>query len=297
MNRRVVISKIVGGLGNQLFCYAAARRLALKNDAVLCLDVNFFRADIRYGREYRLDRFTLPPHELLRSPRRLPALLDLYGWRLARKLATHGLPLGRDYLIETDPRVFEPRLLDHRVTRTTLLDGYWQDERYFADIAPVLRRDLVFLPGPDARQREMAARIGSSNSVAVHSRRLHHATLSDAAGATETLTAHYYLDALEAIAARVAAPEFFCFSDDPRWIEKQWPRHLPVTFVNNAGPNGDIADLWLMSQCRHFIMANSTFSWWGAWLGAAPDKVVVAPRPKALQYEVTSAAGWIELDW
>jgi hypothetical protein len=207
------------------------------------------------------------------------------------------LLLGRDYLIEADPRVFEPRLLDHRVTRTTLLDGYWQDERYFADIAPMLRRDLVFQPGPDARHREMATRIGSSNSVAVHSRRLHHATMSDALGATETLTARYYLAALEAIAARVAAPEFFCFSDDHRWIEKQWPKHLPVTFVHNAGANGDIADLWLMSQCRHFIVANSTFSWWGAWLGTAPDKVVIAPRPKALQYEVTSAAGWIEMDW
>jgi hypothetical protein len=298
MNRHVVISKIVGGLGNQLFCYAAARRLALKNNAVLCLDVNFFRADIRYGREYRLDRFALPLHELLHTPRVLPALLDLYWWRLTRRLAARGLVPGRDCLIETDPRVFEPRLLDHHVARTTLLDGYWQDERYFSDIALVLRRDLTFLrQQSDAQQHELVARIGSSNAVAVHSRRLHHANLPNAAGTREALTARYYQNALEAIAARVPAPEFFCFSDDPRWLEKQWPSQLPVTFVHNAGPYGDMADLWLMSQCRHFIIANSTFSWWGAWLGAAPGKIVVAPRRKGLQYEVKSASGWIEVDW
>ncbi len=297
MTRRLVISKIVGGIGNQLFCYATARRLALKNDAVLRLDVNFFRSDINFGREYRLDCFALPPHEIRRSPRLLPAQVDLYWWRLKRKLAARGLLPGRDWLIEADPLVFEPRLLDFCATRTVLLDGYWQDERYFSDITPVLRQDLAFRLEPDARQRELAARIGSSNAVAVHSRRLHGVTTFNPAGVSESLSARYYLNALKAITDRVSKPEFYCFGDDPRWLMDQWPRDLPVTLAHNSGPLGEVVDLWLMSKCRHFIIANSTFSWWGAWLGAAPDKIVVASSPKGLPFELRSAEGWLEVDW
>ena len=297
MSRRLVISKIVGGVGNQLFCYAAARRLAVKNDAELCLDLNFFRSDVYYGRKYRLDCFALPRHDVRQRPRILPAKLDLYWWRLQRKLAARNLVPGHDALIESDPGVFEPRVLDFRVTRPTLLDGYWQDERYFADIASTLREDLAFRLSPDAEQRGLAARIESSNAVAVHSRRLHHATLSNHAVSGETITLDYYLKALKVIAARVPTAEFFCFADDPRWLMEQWPRNLPVTLVHNPGPLGEMIDLWLMAKCRHFIIANSTFSWWGAWLGTASEKIVIAPRPKGLQYEVRSAAGWIDLDW
>ena len=296
MNRKVVAT-IVGGIGNQLFCYAAARRLALKNEAALCLDLDFFRSDVNFGRAYRLDSFALSPHETRRTPRRLPARLDHYALRLKRKAATTGLLPGRDWLIEAVPGVFEARLLEARVSRSTVLDGYWQDERYFADIGPVLRDDLRFRPEEDSRVRELEARILSSNAVAVHSRRLHGVTPTNRAGASDALDANYYLKAIAAIADRVERPEFFCFGDDPRWLIEQWPRDLPVTVVHDAGPGGEVTDLRLMSRCRHFVIANSTFSWWGAWLGADPAKVVAAPRSKGLQYEVRSAAGWIEVDW
>jgi len=292
-----VVSKIVGGIGNQLFCYAAARRLALKNAAALCLDVDFFRSDVFYGRAYRLDSFALPPHETLQTRRLLPARLDLYAWRLKRRAAMAGLLPGRDWLIESVPGVFEARVLDTRVARTTQLDGYWQDERYFADIEPVLRQDLRFRPEVGSHMHELEARIASPNAVAVHSRRLHGVTPSNPAGARDALDANYYLMAIEAIAGRVSQPEFFCFGDDPRWLVEQWPRNLPVTVVHDPGPRGEVTDLWLMSKCRHFVIANSTFSWWGAWLGADPAKIVIAPRPKGLQYEVRSARNWIEIDW
>lgn len=294
---RTVVAKIVGGIGNQLFCYAAARRLALKNDATLCLDLDFFRSDINFSRAYRLDSFALPRHRTVATPRLLPARLDLYAWRLKRKAAMAGLLPGRDWLIEAVPGVFDARLLEARVTRTTSLDGYWQDERYFADIAPDLRRDLTFRPEVGSYMREIEARIASSNAVAVHSRRLHGVTPANPRGARDALDANYYLKAIEAIASRVSRPEFFCFGDDLRWLVEQWPSDLPVTVVHDPDPRGEVTDLWLMSRCRHFVIANSTFSWWGAWLGADPAKVVAAPRPKGLQYEVRSAAGWLEVDW
>ena len=288
MSRRVV-AKIVGGIGNQLFGYAAARRLALENDASLALDVDFFRSDINYAREYRLDCFALAPHEVLRSARLLPKRLDHRWWRVKRKLAMHGLLPGCDWLIERDPAAFEPRLLDFGVTRTVVLDGYWQDERYFADVGDVLRQDFAFRLDADPRQREMAARIAGSNAVAVHSRRLH--------GEAQPLGPRYYQDAIKAITDRAPGAEFFCFGDDPRWLMEHLPAGLPVTSVHHSGPLGEMADLWLMSMCRHFVIANSTFSWWGAWLGSAPGKTVIAPRSKGLRHEIRSAPGWIELEW
>ena len=296
MSRRVV-ARIVGGIGNQLFCYAAARRLALKNSASLVLDVDFFRSDINYGREYRLDCFALAPHEVLSSSSLLPAWLDHRWWRVKRKLAAYGLIPGRDWLIERNHAEFEPRILSFDVTRTVLLDGYWQDERYFADIGDILRRDLVFRLDADTRQHEMAARIAESNAVAVHCRRLQGSTLSNPSGAVESLNSSYYLNAIETLADRVPHAEFFCFGDDPRWLMEHWPANLPVTVVHNSGRLGELTDLWLMSMCRHFIIANSSFSWWGAWLGATPGKIVIAPRSQGLPYQLRSAAGWIELSW
>jgi len=288
MSRRVV-AKIVGGIGNQLFCYAAARRLALKNGAGLALDADFFRSDVNYAREYRLDCFALAPHELLRSARLLPRPLDHRWWRVKRKLGAFGLLPGRDWLIERDPAAFEPRLLDFAVTREAVLDGYWQDERYFADAADALRRDLVFKLEADAGQRELAARISGANAVAVHSRQLY------AAG--QSLSPGYYRDAIRQVAERAPGAEFFCFGDDPRWLGEHWPAGLPFTPVHHAGLLGEVQDLRLMSLCRHFIIANSSYSWWGAWLGAAPGKIVVAPRRKGLRHEPRSAPGWIEIDW
>jgi len=282
-----VVAKIVGGIGNQLFCYAAARRLALQRNADLCLELNFFRSDVNFGRACRLDRFKLPAHTVRRSRRRLPPRLDHYLWRLQRRAALAGLLPGSDWLIESAPGVFEPRVLEAQVARTTVLDGYWQDERYFADVAPRLRQDLEFRGELDARRRELAPRIIGGESVAVHCRRLY--------GERDALGFDYYERAIAAIAAGVTRPAFFLFGDDPRWLQERWPKGLAATVVGNGGGESEVADLRLMSLCRHFIVANSTFSWWGAWLGAAPGKVVVAPRPQGRRFEVRSAAGWTEI--
>ena len=286
---RKVIAKIVGGIGNQLFCYAAARRFALRNDAALCLDLDFFRSDVHYGRSYRSDSFELPPHEILQSRRVLPAQLDLYAWRLKRRLAGAGVLPGCDWLIESTPGVFDARLLEARVTRTTGMDGYWQDERYFSDIEPVLRQDLTFRPEVSSRSRDIGQRIAASNAVAVHVRRLY--------GDGGVLDVAYYRKAIEQIIFRVERPEFFCFGDDPGWLREHWPRDLPMTLVHDPEVGGEVEDLRLMAGCRHFIVANSTFSWWGAWLGANLGKVVIAPRAKGLRYRVRPAEGWIEIDW
>ena len=294
--RPTIIAKIVGGLGNQLFCYAAARRMALLGGADLCLDTNFFRSDIYYAREYRLDQFPLPPHQIRHGRLVLPAIADTYWWRIKRKIAATGIIPGADFLIERDPHEFDTRLLSHKVTRNTFLDGYWQDERYFTDVAAQLRVDLGVVPNLNSEQRELAARMTSSNAVAIHTRRMQYAVPSSGHG-SQTLTSSYYRRALEVILDLIDSPEFFCFGDDPEWFGQWWPSTLPKTVVHHDDPMGEVLDLWFMTQCRHFIIANSTFSWWAAWLGTAPEKKVLAPKRQGLIYAIPSASGWIELDW
>ena len=294
--RPTVITKIVGGLGNQLFCYAAARRMALLGGADLCLDTNFFRSDIYYGREFRLDRFPLPAHRIRHNRLLLPAVADTYWWRVKRKIAATGLLPGADYLIERDPHEFDARLLSHKIIRNTYLDGYWQDERYFADVGEQLRIDLNLKLELNDEQRELKARMSSSNAVAIHTRRMQYAMSSVGQG-DGSLTPSYYRRALETMLDLTKSPVFFCFGDDPEWFGEWWPASVPRTVVHHAGPLGEVADFCLMTQCHHYIIANSTFSWWAAWLGRAPDKKVLAPKRQGLAYAIPSASGWIDVDW
>jgi hypothetical protein len=296
-----VVANIFGGLGNQLFCYAAARRLALESGAELVLDVNFFRSDLRYAREYRLDLFGLPPHRIARSTRVLPRALDLGWWRVRRKLASWGCLPGIEAVVERDAKAFMPELLTRSVSGKVLLYGYWQDERYFDDIRTVLLKELVPRARPSGRNAELGERLRQGRIAVVHCRRHHH-QLADGsrqrALAREGLPTSYYQLALRALRDAAEVDELCFFGDDPGWLVANLPRDLPHTVVDwNQGPGGEVLDLWLMAQGRRLIVSNSTLSWWGAWLASAPDKRVIAPRAQDLEYWVPNACGWLEIDW
>lgn len=297
---RCVTVKIVGGLGNQLFCYATARALALRAGADLELDIDFFRADVRYAREYRLDRFRLAPHRLRSTRRWLPRAWDSRWWRVKRSLARRGLVPGLTAIIERDAKAFHEELLQCRVEGRLLLDGYWQDERYFLSARSQLIEELQVLEAPDARHRVLGETLRATHSVAVHCRRHHHrradGSVHPARGRTG-LDVQYYRRALALLAERVRPEHLYLFGDEPAWLTDALPDGIPRTVVDwNAHPGGEVWDLWLMTQCRHSIVSNSTLSWWGAWLGIH-DGTVIAPRPQDLEYTVPNARGWLEIAW
>lgn len=300
MQEASVVARIVGGLGNQLFIYATARRLAQDNAVPLVLDVDFFRSDWRYGRLYRLDRYPLATHTVKRSNTWIPPVLDQRIWRIKRRIEQIGLVPGRDAIIERTPNVFEPGVLAARTVRETVLDGYWQDERYFKSIEAVLQRELVPTEDPGERNQACAEEIRISDCIGMHCRRQHHlmsgGRIRNARG-RRGLDARYYARALDALVSPGEAPRLFLFGDDPAWLLDQLPRSLRATVVDwNQGPGGEVNDLWLMQQCRRLVISNSTLSWWGGWLGA-DDRQIVTPRPQDLEYWVRSAAGWLEIDW
>ncbi len=297
MNTRgKVIVRLIGGLGNQLFCYAAARRLALVNDAELVIDdVSGFSRDFAYERRYALEPFHISARKATPTERFEP--LGRYRRRLAKFVASGRQFLKRKYVAQEGIE-FDPRLLEFKVEGTVYLDGYWQSERYFKDVEDVIREDLRIIPPGDRINREMSEKIRSSNAVGVHVRRFGKTEVGGAAS-EYNLDSDYYSRAAQWITARVESPHFFMFSDDPDTARKLMniPEDVVTCVDHNRGEENAYADLWLLTQCKHFIIANSTFSWWGAWLSLFNSKRVVAPALKTGGMAAWGFKGLIPNKW
>lgn len=271
---------LYGGLGNQMFQYAMGRALSLRHGVTLQLDLHGFDFDRRYQRKFELDCFALTTEVgkvnrpvAFRCSRVLRRLSEKWGGVAA---------LARPWVLVEPSLRYDEQRLAVPFSRNAYLMGYWQDERYFADFAETIRRE--FLPAAElspANQR-VAALIRSVNAVAVHARRMHGvpdatAPSQGSARVARTLGADYYRRAIGLVASRVASPHYVVFSDHPRWARENLAVGEQATYLeNDRGP--DHQDIFLMSMCRHHVIANSSFSWWGAWLAQADGQVVVAPR-------------------
>jgi len=287
------IVRLKGGMGNQLFCYAAARRLALANSAELIIDdVTGFIRDHQYRRKYALGRFSLSARRATFWERKEP--FERYRRGIAKFIAKNQSFHERNY-IEQEGTDFDPRLLKFRPKGTAYIDGLWQSEKYFKDVEPVIRQDLRIIPPDDTANREMAEKIRGCNSICIHVRWYGR---PDAVSGN-TIERSYYSHAVQYIIDRVPTPRFFLFSDDP--VASKTILSLPkemVTCINhNPGDENAYADLWLMSQCKHFIIADSTFSWWGAWLANSESKFVIAPESSLTGSTLWNFCGLIPENW
>lgn len=286
-----VIVRMKGGLGNQLFCYAAARRLAMHNGAELVIDdVSGFARDRRYSRQYALDHFSIPCRKATPQERMEP--FEQVRRRLARwmgRVSTFGT---RGYVEEERPD-FDSRLLGLKVNGTVYLDGLWQSSLYFEEIEGVIRQDLRIRELEDKSNREMADKIRAANSVCVHVRWFdHYAPLN--------LEDAFYERAANEIEQLISDPHYFVFTNDRgRTAARLKSLTGKITYVgNNAANDVAHADLWLMTQCKHFIIANSTFSWWGAWLSTSIGKIIMCPPPLSKSgIQLWSSASAIPLSW
>jgi hypothetical protein len=271
---RKVIARIQGGLGNQLFCYAAARRVAIVSDAELVLDdVTGFLRDRKYRRMYQLSHFSIPCRVATPLERLEP--LERVRRKLARDVS-RVLPFGMRPYVAQEGDAFDARLLSLRVKGVVHLDGLWQSENYFRDIESQIRQDLRLQPPTDSVNQQMVAQIDSSSSVALHVRWF---DSPNSSGLLNT-SFDYYARAIAAMDERVPGAHYFLFSDHPEQARSRLalqPERCTVV-VHNRGDANAYADLFLMSRCQHFIIANSTFSWWGAWLSDHEQKLIVCPR-------------------
>lgn len=268
-----IIPRIFGGLGNQLFAYAASRRLALVNDAELILDhISGFTHD-SYRRHFQLDHFNIPCRKATASERLEP--LSRLRRAVQRRWNQCKQFERRCYLMQEGVD-FDSRLLNFRPSSTLHIEGYWQSENYFKDVESTIRQDLQIKPPSDTENQRMAERMRSYVAVAVHVRFFDEPHVE---GGIDNISGDYYSRAIIGMERQVPDAHYFVFSNHPKAARARIP--LPdsrlTLLSHNQGDKHAYADLWLMRQCQHFIIANSTFSWWGAWLANHQDKIVIAP--------------------
>lgn len=252
--RDVVVSSLAGGLGNQLFQYAFGRAIALKHGCRLVLDTRILHIkEGQTAREYALDAFNVQAEIDTLSIGQLNRCVAI------KEPASH---CSHDAEAATVPGC--------------RLTGYWQTEKYFAHIRPDLLRDLTLLNPVTTYIAELADQIRQSQSVSVHFRRGDYVTDTKIAAIHGLCDPDYHLRAIRCLQSRQEGLHFFLFSDDPAWLRANVPTDIHATIVD-ADRSSAREDLWLMSLCKHHIIANSSFSWWGAWLGAQ-DGITFAPR-------------------
>ena len=273
-NGSLKMVKIMGGLGNQMFQYAFGQALKNAQNGKVLYDASWFAKKHKKkvaGREYMLDLFGLKPEFASQSAARRFAgkskLYNLFGPKIKR-------------VIDAGWGAFRPEIL--HLKGNVYYDGYFQNEEYFADIAAQIRRDFTFpqIAEDDAFNRHWLQKIKAcENAVCIHIRRGDYLNLSG-----WVLPLSYYQKAVKYVARQVKNPTFFVFgSECDDYIKNEFDIGYPFEVVGeeNARNHEDWKDMMLMATCKHAIIANSTFSWWAAWLGEDnnAERIVAAPSP------------------
>lgn len=263
----MVAVQMSGGLGNQMFEYALYLKLKsmgkeVKMDDFTCYGPRERTKQLQvFGVSY--DRLTQKEYEELTDSCMLP-------WhRIRRKLTGRKDLSYRESGCNFDPEVLRR---DH-----TLLLGYFQTEKYFQDIEEQVREAFQFRNFTPSRSvREYERRMEECEAVSLHVRRGDYLKPENQALFGGICDEAYYERAVSRMRSALPGAKFFVFSNDPSWIKEHY---MGPDFVIVEGNDEDMgyADLYLMSKCRHHILANSSFSWWGAWLDGNPDKIVIAP--------------------
>ncbi|CAI8271896.1 MAG: O-antigen biosynthesis glycosyltransferase WbnK [Gammaproteobacteria bacterium] len=277
-----VITIIKGGLGNQLFIYATARALALRLNRPLYLDtVRGYTAD-GFGRSYRLDGLSIQAQQMPESWRVAPHLKHPRH-KIIRALSKLLPRNRRSYLAERhNMDASQLTALSPEKARITLL-GYWQDEGYFREYAEILRGELRPHSPQESSLQERGQRYREEDRVFIHFRRIDYKHL---------LGLDYYQRAIDEISKRLPDAQFVLFGDSIEEPSKGLDFRGHRVEVGADENGNELVDLWLMSQCRHAIIANSSFSWWGAWLSQFTESRLVY-APERMGWPLQVAADWV----
>lgn len=267
----MIIVKLKGGLGNQMFQYAAGRALAVANNDILKFDLSYFSnppaGDV--PRKYELYNFRVVAEEatdddirrIVRSP---------FKQALGKIKSRLGMSQSGYF---SDPKM--RYLPDFRHLRGDVyLDGYWQSARYFEKIENEIRDELRPVFSGSKHTAELLERITTTNSVCINVRRADFLN-NDFHGCMGT---DYFGEAQSVLAKSIVKSRKFVFSDDIAWCQEHFGNEPDTTVVGHEYAGRDYMDyLFLMSSCKHFIIPNSSFAWWAAWLSSNPSKQVIAP--------------------
>ncbi|MGA2914819.1 MAG: alpha-1,2-fucosyltransferase [Sedimentisphaerales bacterium] len=267
----MIIVGLKGGLGNQLFQYAFARNLAHIHNTVFKLDISGFS-----GQQCSLTPFNIQQN--FASAEEVKKLINPNQTAIGKWIYSlfHNHPKRAKSHIKVKSPHFNPRLL--KLPDNVYIDGYFQSEKYFINIADIIRDEFRVKNELNGRNKNMAEMAQNTQSVSLHIRRGDYVSNPKANQTHGTCSLAYYYRCIEQVNQEIKQPHFFVFSDDIDWCKSNLRISFPVVFVDHNQPDKDYEDLRLMSFCRHHIIANSSFSWWGAWLALYMDKIVFAPE-------------------
>lgn len=296
----MIIVNLIGGLGNQMFQYAFGRALSIELNEPVRYDVRQLLArpaGASYTfRDYELDVFRAPVEFATNNDLRLFGLAPVSQpsrtfYKVYRRLVRAHQFREKKYF------GYEEAAL--RSGAYTYYDGYWQNERYFKPYEQIIRQELELKKPLTNRNLEVANQIKAVPvAVSLHVRRGDYVSNTDASQAHGVCSPAYYEQAVKLLQERFNNIQLFAFSDEPAWVRANMRFEVPVTYVSHNTGKASVEDIRLMSLCQHNIIANSSFSWWGAWLNANPNKLVIAPKPwMQLHNEVANGNGPVPAEW
>ncbi|MEI8129233.1 MAG: alpha-1,2-fucosyltransferase [bacterium] len=274
----MLIIELLGGVGNQLFQYAAAKAVSMRTGMELKLEITEFED---YSlREYELNNFKIQEN--------FATVNEIVSLVKRRRL------FQKNYFKEKTGK-FLPEIL--RIKNPAYLEGYFQSEKYFKDIEGIIKHEFTFNNLDFLQNYNILEEIRQKNAVSIHVRCGDYINAPETAKIHNICTMKYYENAIKYIQKKVENPTFYLFSDDIAWVVKNFKSNVDVKILNTANWQ---EDLYFMQNCKHNIIANSSFSWWGAWLNNNPDKIVVAPNKwfsecSKLDYKSVVPMTWIKV--
>lgn len=291
---KCIIASIKGGLGNQMFQYAMARTVANYLGAELKLDLSHYR---RKGtRSYELDRFRICAQRLSIWSARMINMLSRERIKRLPNILRPLMKLTRTRRVTENIGDLDKALCER--SGALYLDGYWQSEKYFARGADVLRREFMLKDEPNASARAWIEEITRHTSISLHCRRGDYAECASTNRVHGVCSLEYYHHAIEYVNRLVRKAKYYIFSDDAQWTARNMHINQEHVFVTHNNGVCDVEDYRLMATCRHHIIANSTFSWWAAWMAPYSEKIVIAPRLWYANGQVSDdliPEGWVRL--
>lgn len=291
----MIIIKQSGGLGNQMFQYALGKNLSIKNNIPLILDIgeykkiksrtydlNNFNVEKRFISLDNLITNNLPISFIINKHYKKMQLLFLYQRNFK-------------YIAESSPD-FDCEILDFK--KNAYLDGFWQSEKYFLEIKNILVNEFSLSCNPNSINKYYLDIIQKSESISIHIRRGDYISNPKTHKIHGFLGSDYYYKAINIMLEKIDNPHFFIFSDDINWAEANIIINAPTLYIKHNS-NNNHEDFRLMKTCKHHIISNSSFSWWGAWLASNESKIVIGPSKwfSSLKYSDKSRmpADWIRI--
>lgn len=269
----MIIVKLIGGLGNQMFQYAVGRRAAHINNTKLKLDTTGYEKQNKITpRKYSLDVFNIEENFATKKE-----INRLKKHNIIQRISSKIYPVfvNKSYVKEKSFN-FDPDILN--ASDNTYLEGYWACEKYFNDVENIIRKEFTFKNQPNTISQQTINQIKRCDSVSIHIRRGDYVEDKKTNQTHGICSLDYYRRSIEYIVSKIKNPHLYIFSDDSKWVKQNFKVSYLNTVVDCNFKKKDYEDMRLMSKCKHNIIANSSFSWWGAWLNNNKNKIVITPK-------------------